>query len=129
MIFLREVIFYTQFSIIFIMIKVSKKICIKTIGSHHTLNIIVICKTYVATEPTCRTYCGNYPLSPDFKAFSFLISLSEVGTNGKEEGIRLHVLLDVFYIFYLGLLKKFLKSRNYLHNIKILIVELSWNSF
>ena len=44
MIFLREVICYVQFSIIFIMIKVSKNICFKIIGSHHTLNIIVIVK-------------------------------------------------------------------------------------
>ena len=54
------------------------------------------CETYVATEPIYRTYCGVYPLSFDFKVFSFLISLFEVGTNGKEGGIRLYVLLDVF---------------------------------
>ena len=75
MIFLREVIFYTQFSIIFIMIRVSKNICFKIIGSHDTLNIIVICKTYVATEPIYRIYCGVCPLSPDFKDFSVFFSL------------------------------------------------------
>ena len=49
------------------MIKVSKNICFKIIGSHHTLNIIAICKTIVTTEPIYRTYHGAYPLSPDFK--------------------------------------------------------------
>ena len=49
--FSREVIFYAQFSIIFIMIQIYFKI----VGSHHTLNIIVICKTYVAKEPIYRT--------------------------------------------------------------------------
>ena len=78
-------------------------------GSHHTLNIIVICKTHVATEPIYRTYCEVYPLSPDFKAFSFSILLYEVETKRKEEGIKLHILLDVFYILYLRLLKTFLK--------------------
>ena len=101
------------------MIKVSKNIYFEIIGSHYTLNIIAICKTIVTTEPIYRTYCGVYPISPDFKDFSFsislsevgnfTISLSEVGAKGKEEGIRLHVLLDVFYIFYLRLLKTFLK--------------------
>ena len=111
--FLREVIFYTQFSIIFIMIKVSKNICFKIIGSHHTLNITVICKMYVATEPIYRTFCGVCPLSPDFKVFSFSISLSEVGKKGEEDGIGLHVLLDDFSVFfYLRLLKTFLKWRN-----------------
>ena len=85
------------------MIKVSKNICFKIIGSHHTLSIIAICKTIVTTEPTYRTYRGVYPLSPNFKAFSLSVSLSEVGTKFKEErnyeGIRLHVLLDVFSIF------------------------------
>ena len=75
MIFLRELIFYTQFSIIFIMIRVSKNICFKIIGSHDTLNIIVICKTYVATEPIYRIYCGVCPLSPGFKDFSVFFSL------------------------------------------------------
>ena len=78
------------------MMKVSKNICFEIVGSHHTLNIIAICKTIVTTEPIYRTYCGVYPLSPDLKVFSFSISLSEVGTKGKEEGIRLHVLVDVF---------------------------------
>ena len=41
-------------------------------------------------------------------AFSLSISRSEVGTKGKEEEIRLYVLLNVFYIFYLRLLKTFL---------------------
>ena len=95
------------------MIKVSKNICFKIIGSHHTLNIIVICKTFVATEPIYRTYCRVYLVSPDFKAFSLPISLSEVGAKSKEEGnyegIRLLVLLDVFHTFYLRLLKTFLK--------------------
>ena len=85
------------------MIKVSKNICFKIKGSHHTLNIIAICKTIVTTEPIYRTYCGVYPFSPDFKAFSLSVSLSEVGTTfkveGNYEGIRLHVLLDVFCIF------------------------------
>ena len=85
------------------MIKVSKNICFKIIRSRHTLNIIAICKTIVTTEPIYRTYCGVYPRSRDFKAFSLSISLSEVGTKFKEEenyeGIRLHVLLDVFSIF------------------------------
>ena len=49
------------------MIKVSKNICFKIIGSHYTLNIIAICKTIVTTEPIYRTYHGAYPLSPDFK--------------------------------------------------------------
>ena len=83
------------------MVKVSKNISFEIIGSHHTLNIIAICKTIVTTEPIYRTYRGVYPLAPDFKAFSFSISLSEVGTKGKEEGIRLHVLLDVFLYFLL----------------------------
>ena len=87
------------------MIKVSKNICFEIIGSHDTLNI-AICKTIVTTDPIYKAYCGVYPLSHDFKAFSFSISLSEVGTKGKEEGIRLHVLFDVFNIFYLRLLKK-----------------------
>ena len=91
------------------MIKVSKNICFKIIGSHPTLSIIVICKTYVTIEPIYRNYCGVYPLSRDFKAFSFSISLPETETKRKEEGIRLHVLLHVFYIFYLRLLKTFLK--------------------
>ena len=69
------------------MIKVSKNICFEIIGSRHTLNIIVICKTFVETEPSYRTYCGVYPLSPDFKAFSLSISLSEVRAKRKEEGI------------------------------------------
>ena len=64
---------------------------------------------HVATEPIYRTYYGVCPLSPDFKAFSFTISISEIGTKGREEGIGLHVLLDVFCIFYLRLLKTFLK--------------------
>ena len=59
------------------MIKVSKNICFKIIGFHHTLSIIAICKTIG-------------------------VSLSEVGTKFKEErnyeGIRLHILL-VFSIF------------------------------
>ena len=85
------------------MIKVSKNICFKIIGSHHTLNIIAICKTIVTTEPIYRAYCEFYPLSPDFKAFSLSFSLFEVGTKFKEEGnyegIRLLVLLDVFSTF------------------------------
>ena len=68
------------------MIEVSKNICLKIVGSHHTLNI-VICKTIVATKPIYRTYCGVYPLSPDFKAFSLSIVLSEVKAKSKEEGI------------------------------------------
>ena len=110
-IFLREVIFYTQFSIIFIMIRVSKNICLKIMGFHHTLNIIVVCKTYAATEPIYRTYCRVYPLSSDFKVFSFSIPLSEVRTKFKtiiKEEDYLHYLL-FFYIFYLRLLKTFLK--------------------
>ena len=91
------------------MIKISKIICFKIIGSHHTLNIIVVCKTIVTTEPTYRTYCEGYPLSPYFKVFSLSISISEVGTKGTEEGIRLNILLDVFYIFYIIFLKAFLK--------------------
>ena len=59
---------------------------------------MAICKTNAA-EFIHRIYCGVYPLSPDFKAFSLSISLSEVGTKGKEEGVRLHVLLDVFSTF------------------------------
>ena len=72
---------------IFIIIKVSKNICFKIIGSHYILNIIVICKTLVVTEPIYRTYCSVYPLSPDFKAFSLSISLFEVRAKSKEEGI------------------------------------------
>ena len=79
------------------MIKVSKNICFKIIKFHHTLNIIVICKTHGATEPIYKIYCGVYPLSADFKAFRISISLSEVGTKGKV-GIRFYVLLDVFYV-------------------------------
>ena len=67
----------------------------------------------MATEPIYRTYCGVYPLSPDFKAFSLSISLSEVGTKDKEKGIRLNVLLDVSYIFYLDItLISLLRSRH-----------------
>ena len=51
----------------------------------------------MATEPIYRTYRGDYPLSHDFKAFSFSISLSEVGAKSEEERIRLHALTDVFY--------------------------------
>ena len=95
------------------MIKGSKNICFKIIGFHHTLNIIVIYKTFVATEPIYRTYSRIYLLSPDFKAFSLSILLSEVGAKSKEEGnyegIRLLVLHDVFYILYLRLLKTCLK--------------------
>ena len=80
-------IFYTQFSMICIIIKISKNICFKIIGSHYILNIIVICKTFVVTEPIYRTYCGVYPLSPDFKGFSLSISLFEVRAKSKEEGI------------------------------------------
>ena len=84
------------------MIKVSKNICFEIIGSYCTSNIIAICKTIVTTEPIYRTYCGIYPFSPDFKAFSFSISRSEVGTEGKKEGIRLHVFLDFFlYVFFI----------------------------
>ena len=103
--FSQKVIFYMQFSIIFIMIKNFFKI----IGFHHSFNIIAICKMHVATEPMYRTYCGVYPLPPDFKAFTLSISLSEVGTKDKKEGIRFHVLLDTFYIFSLRLLNSFLK--------------------
>ena len=78
------------------MIKVFKNICFKIIGSHHTLNIIAICKTIVTTEPIYRAYCRVYLLSLDFKSSSFSISISEVGTKGREEGIRLHVLLVLF---------------------------------
>ena len=60
-------------------LKVSKSMCFKIIESHHTLNIIFICKTYVPTKPIYRTYCGVNPLSPDFKVFSFSISLSQAG--------------------------------------------------
>ena len=55
------------------MIKVSKNICFKITESRHTLNITAICTTIVTTEPIDRTYCGVYPLSPDFKAFSLSI--------------------------------------------------------
>ena len=48
-----------------------------------------------------QNYCRIYPLSSDFEAFSFLISLSKVRTKGKEEGIRLYVLLDIFFYFLL----------------------------
>ena len=85
------------------MIKVSKNICFKIIWSHHTLNVITICKTIVTKEPIYKTYCGVYPFSPVFKGFGLSISLSEVGTKFKEEenyeGIRLLVLLDVFSTF------------------------------
>ena len=95
------------------MIKLSKNICFKIAGSHHTLKIIVICKTFVVSEPIYRSCSGIYPVSPDFKAFSLSISLSKVGAKNKEEGnyegIRLLVLFDVFHIFYLILLKTFLK--------------------
>ena len=50
----------------------------------YTINIIVICKTYVAAEPICRAYCGVYPIATYFKAFNFLISLSEVQTKDKK---------------------------------------------
>ena len=60
--------------------------------------MIAICKTIVTTELIYRTYCGVYPLSPDFAAFSLSILLFEAGTKFKEERIRLHVLLDVFEI-------------------------------
>ena len=87
------------------MIKVLKNICFRIIGSHHTLNIIVESKTFVAIESIYRTYCGVYPVLPDFKVFSLSISLSEVGAKSKEEGnfegIILLVLHDVFHIFYL----------------------------
>ena len=79
------------------MIKVSKNSCFEIIGSRHTLNIIVICKTFVATEPSYRTYCGVYPLSPDFKAFSLSISLSEVRAKRKKEGI----MKEQDYMYYL----------------------------
>ena len=70
----------------------------KIIGFHHTLGIIaILCKTILTTEPIYRTYCGDYPLSPDFEAFSLSISLSEVGTKGKAEGVRLNVLR--FFLF------------------------------
>ena len=69
------------------MIKVSKNICFKIIGSHHNLNIIVICKAFAATEPNYRTYCGVYSLSPDFRAFTLSISLSKVRAKSKEDGI------------------------------------------
>ena len=52
------------------MIKVSKNIFFKIIGSHHTLSIIAICKTIVTTEPIYKTYCGVYPLLPDFEALN-----------------------------------------------------------
>ena len=85
------------------MIKACKNIYFKIIGSHHTLKMIATCKMIVATEPVYRTYCVVYPLSPDFKAFSLSILLSEVGTKFKEQenykGIRLIELLDVFSIF------------------------------
>ena len=57
-----------------------------------------------------RIFCGVSLLSPDFKAFNLLNSLSEVGTKDKEEGIRFHVLLDVFFIFYLTLPKLFFET-------------------
>ena len=69
------------------MIKVSKNICFKIIGFHQTLNIAVVCQTFAATEPFYRTYCGFYPLSPDFKTFSLSTSLSEVRSKRKEEAI------------------------------------------
>ena len=69
------------------MIKVSKNICSKIIGSHHTLKIIAICKTIVTTKPIYRTNCVVYPLLPNFKNFSLSILLSEVGTNSKKREI------------------------------------------
>ena len=60
---------------------------------------MAICKTILITEPVYRSYCGAYPLSPDFKAFSLSISLSAIETKGKEERKRLDVLSDVFSIF------------------------------
>ena len=70
--FFQEVIFYTQFSIIFLS---WLNICFKIIGSNHTLNIIAICKTILTTGPIYRTYCGVYLLSPDFKYFYVFFSL------------------------------------------------------
>ena len=55
----------------------------------------------MAMESIYRTYCGAYPPSPDFKVFSLSISLSDVGSKDEEEGIRFHVLLDVFLYFLL----------------------------
>ena len=78
------------------------------IGSHHTLNIIVINKTYASTKSIHRTYCLVYPLAFDFKAFSLSISLSQVGTKGNKERIRLLALLVSVY-FYFRLLKASLK--------------------
>ena len=67
------------------MVEVSKNICFKITGSHHTLNIFAICETIVAIEPIYRTYCVVYPLSPDFKIFSLSNSIFLVGTTLKEE--------------------------------------------
>ena len=56
-IFLTEVIFYAQSSIIFIMVKVSKNIFLKIIGFHHTLT-----KFYTSTlKHHCYMYnvCSN----------------------------------------------------------------------
>ena len=69
------------------MIKVSGNICFKIIGSHQALNIIFICEMFVPTDPIYRTYCGFCPLSPNFKAFSLSISLSNLGAKSKEEGV------------------------------------------
>ena len=84
------------------MVTVTKTICFKFIAFYHTLIIIVMCKTYVKTEPIYRTYCRVCPLSAEFIAFCLSISLFKVGTKSKEEenyeGIRLHELLDVFSI-------------------------------
>ena len=63
-----------------------------------------MCKTFLATEPICKAYCGVYPLSPDLKAFSLSISLSEVRPKSREEGIneetRLHVTRIIWCFAY-----------------------------
>ena len=66
------------------MITVSKNICFILIGLHHTLNIIVISKMYVATESIYRTYCGVYPFSSEFKAFSLSIGRNKEKRRGKK---------------------------------------------
>ena len=105
-IFLREVILCTQFNIIFVMIKVSKKICFKIIGSHHTLIIIVICKTIVTTEPISRTYCEGHPLSSNFKVINFTIWCRN---KGQRRGNTIKCIARCSLDFYVRLLKAFLK--------------------
>ena len=55
---------------------------------------------YILNDSSNRTYCGVYPLSRDFKTFSFSTALSKVGTKCEEEGIRLHVIHVFFYFLF-----------------------------